>query len=451
MFRQQLRQYSGLGLRRRLMQGVPSSLPYSNAIHRSIDSLHCYRQQRRSISALQSLNNLLPGRADKPSEMPDPSEDDIQYLESAINQGDRLAGSDVGVQKSAKRRALIVAPRYADHDYANTPGIKYMPTTVRDARLIHDALGKRGYGLGNIRILADGFRTPGSAPTRQNILDSLQWLVAGTGQGDYRFFYFTGHGVRLPSEEGKGKKARKVNEGGKSGSDDYERDINIDPSKRLASQTVLARELTYYIQAIVTQISVSLHQAGVSYYIEDHEMNKIFSQLPVDSNITCVMDCCASGRMINNSVKVMGSGFRGVEPQSMGDKIRTLPSTLKRLNPFRTETMQEEFPLEDINMDEIKANILTWASCHQRQDSVSYPDSTDSGVILNSGLFTRLFVDALNNSISEPLLVEDMFRLLDTAAIPLGRKSNVWQYTQLWTSKKDKDEVAKLLKEYVKI
>ncbi|KAG8684014.1 hypothetical protein FRC08_013945 [Ceratobasidium sp. 394] len=182
--------------------------------------------------------------------MPPPNPADTSYLEFNILRGDRLGGTVKSVESSTPRRALIVAPIYDDHETMNsTPGIRWMPSTVRDAKLMHQTLVQRGYDPANIRILADGFRFNGvTDPTRENIMDSLDWLVAGVEPGDYRFFHFSGHGVRVASEKGKGKEARKVYEGTRPKSDDTERWPFFwkSPSDRVLGQSLKPSELVYY-------------------------------------------------------------------------------------------------------------------------------------------------------------------------------------------------------------
>ena len=40
-------------------------------------------------------------------------------------------------------------------------------------------------------------------PTRQHILDALDWLVAGAQPGDALLLHYSGHGGREPAEQGR--------------------------------------------------------------------------------------------------------------------------------------------------------------------------------------------------------------------------------------------------------
>ncbi|CAE6419314.1 unnamed protein product [Rhizoctonia solani] len=150
----------------------------------------------------------------------------------------------------------------------------------------------RGYDPANIRILADGDQFgPTNYPTRENIMDSLKWLVASAVPGDYRFFHFSGHGVRRDSEKGKGKESRKVNEGQKPAPRDTERRWmpGVSAKSRLSSQNIPVKELVYYNEALVAQMSGGIHSEGTQgppYLIHDSELNAHFAKLPPGSNLT---------------------------------------------------------------------------------------------------------------------------------------------------------------------
>ncbi|KAG8741251.1 hypothetical protein FRC10_003131 [Ceratobasidium sp. 414] len=96
------------------------------------------------------------------------------------------------------------------------------------------------------------------------------------------------------------------------------------------------------------------------------ELNAKIAKLPPESNLTCVIDCCASGRILNNSVKLVGAGFRGPESKSLGDKIRDAIPDIPVIRRWRKNTpppeenkeMEEEVPQAEREMDNIKANVL---------------------------------------------------------------------------------------------
>ncbi|KAG8719285.1 cytochrome c oxidase subunit 1 [Ceratobasidium sp. 395] len=73
-----------------------------------------------------------------------------------------------------------------------------------DAEDIVELLRESGdYHDHNIRVLADIPSLPASQqPTKQNILDGIEWLVDGCRSEDFRFFYYAGHGVQVQDHNG---------------------------------------------------------------------------------------------------------------------------------------------------------------------------------------------------------------------------------------------------------
>ncbi len=51
-------------------------------------------------------------------------------------------------------------------------------------------------------ILTEDNPNPMFKPTRQNILNALQWLAAGNRSGDSLFFHFSGHGGQRSDSNG---------------------------------------------------------------------------------------------------------------------------------------------------------------------------------------------------------------------------------------------------------
>ncbi|KAF8606452.1 kinase-like protein [Ceratobasidium sp. AG-I] len=196
----------------------------------------------------------------------------LGYLSNAIRMGDRLP--DPGYIAPAARRALIVAPQY----WEQHPGGNYveLPSTLHDAFHIHEMLVRNSYEQANIRILVDRFDDDGlSAPSGANINKSLDWLVTGARPGDYRFFYFAGHAVRLDSKQGEGKRARVVSA---TPRDDSELHGSI------RKQIIPIGEIAYYNEAIVASYRPPSWLSNVSdeenSLIRDERLNAVFSELP---------------------------------------------------------------------------------------------------------------------------------------------------------------------------
>ncbi|KAH7320352.1 hypothetical protein B0J17DRAFT_298311 [Rhizoctonia solani] len=161
--------------------------------------------------------------------------------------------------------------------------------------------------------------------------------------------------------------------------------------------------------------------------ILDSELNEYLSRLPKDCTITSIMDCCASGRILNLSHKLLGSGFRGPHETAVAQNPPRFPGNLSgatssdtssdttnapssgeaiagsatpsistavsimikvvpRLMRYAREVMQEGIPDRERDLDRIKARIFAWGACHQRQESWETNDRS-------AGLFTQTFTE----------------------------------------------------------
>jgi metacaspase-1 len=106
----------------------------------------------------------------------------------------------------------------------------------------------------HMRTLTDD--NPQSMPTRANIISSLQWLVANAKSGDSLFFHYSGHGSK-------------------------QRDTNGD-------------EADGYDETIVPVDHLRSGQ------IVDDELHDILvAHLPKGVRLTCIMDCCHSGSVLD--------------------------------------------------------------------------------------------------------------------------------------------------------
>ncbi|CAE6447039.1 unnamed protein product [Rhizoctonia solani] len=249
-----------------------------------------------------------------------------QYIQKAIEDGDNMGSINRSVPEGGvQRRALIIAPEYEDYPEDKLPTL---PATATDVKLVHELLVTFGYERKNIRILCDVCAGNGySYPTRKNILDGLKWLTSDVAPNAYRFLHFSGHGVHILSDDQNGKEIRDSdwNPDNEPQTLDTERSRSEIFSQRAEWETVFKKELKYYNEAIATRKDVSDKNQPRD-MILDSQLNQCLSELPPDCTITCTLDCCASGRMLNLPVKVAGAGFRGgsrvdnVEPQMDPDQ-----------------------------------------------------------------------------------------------------------------------------------
>ncbi|RCK64654.1 Metacaspase-1 [Candida viswanathii] len=101
-------------------------------------------------------------------------------------------------QCSGRKKALLV-------------GINYIGTKnelrgcINDVNNVERFLLNNGFSSDNIVKLTDDQRIQRAIPTRQNILDAIQWLVKDARPNDSLFFHYSGHGGQTedqPDENG---------------------------------------------------------------------------------------------------------------------------------------------------------------------------------------------------------------------------------------------------------
>ena len=64
---------------------------------------------------------------------------------------------------------------------------------INDAKCMAYLLeSKFGFQKQNMRILLDDSHDPSQMPTRHNILEGIQWLLANAQPGDSLFFHYSG-------------------------------------------------------------------------------------------------------------------------------------------------------------------------------------------------------------------------------------------------------------------
>eukprot|EP01089_Gocevia_fonbrunei_P018658 TRINITY_DN6374_c0_g1_i1.p1 TRINITY_DN6374_c0_g1~~TRINITY_DN6374_c0_g1_i1.p1 ORF type:complete len:319 (-),score=103.64 TRINITY_DN6374_c0_g1_i1:33-989(-) len=134
-------------------------------------------------------------------------------------------------------------------------GINYTGTSAQlkgchnDVKQLKEFLLAHEYPADSMRILIDDGGS--SLPTRQNIMDSIKWLVAGAKSGDILFLHYSGHGGQTKDTSG-------------------DEDDGID-------------EVLY---------PVDYQTAG---FIVDDEVHDLISSVPPGVHVNAILDCCHSG------------------------------------------------------------------------------------------------------------------------------------------------------------
>ncbi|CAE6496029.1 unnamed protein product [Rhizoctonia solani] len=309
------------------------------------------------------------------------------YVQQAIGDGDMLPNiSSRESGQRAEKRALIIAPVYREPGQTFGP----LPSDAADVKLVHEMLLRFGYKRQEIRVLCDicgGFNGRAD-PTRENILQSLEWLVEGTTKGDRRFLHFSGHGDRILGDSVGGKMARRVeprmNMPG-AWNVDTERSTTRIFSGRVTEQAVADDEVVYYNEGMITRVTEirdGSMENGYADRILDSELNDYLSRLPKDCTITSIMDFV-----------------------------------------YQTEWFK-----------------FAWGACHQRQESWETNDRS-------AGLFTQTFTetclrmagpDEAPNHFTYNELFNEVSKVVAEkracAGLGWGNSKPTPQYVQLWTS-----------------
>ncbi|CCO31573.1 Metacaspase-1 [Rhizoctonia solani AG-1 IB] len=329
-------------------------------------------------------------------------------------------------------RALIIAPQYRVHLTAHK--IDPLNSTLYDVVRIHRMLINYGYKASDIRILAEGLGMD-VLPTRQNILKHLEWLVKARKQ-DHRFLHFSGHGTYFDATAEDGKQAASIENPGEAvRSGDLERDARRRRSDYTQAKVLDATklEMKYYKEAIIASYDFSDNDELESFAVFDKELNAKISMLPEGCKFTCVFDCCHSGRMLNCNLKLDGGGFRGAwfsAKQTDSDETsgtRGIMDAVVAKGNELVEAVRESknwsfgaafssaprielsdgLPEEERNKDGIKADVIFWSACHQRQPAKN---------AFKSGLFTDMFTRKVEEQLASPVTVDELWK-----NIKLGR------------------------------
>ncbi|CAE6466189.1 unnamed protein product [Rhizoctonia solani] len=411
------------------------------------------------------------------------------YVQQAIGDGDMLPNiSSRESGQRAEKRALIIAPVYREPGQTFGP----LPSDAADVKLVHEMLLRFGYKRQEIRVLCDicgGFNGRAD-PTRENILQSLEWLVEGTTKGDRRFLHFSGHGDRILGDSVGGKMARRVeprmNMPG-AWNVDTERSTTRIFSGRVTEQAVADDEVVYYNEGMITRVTEirdGSMENGYADRILDSELNDYLSRLPKD----CTMYYHVNHGYVSH--KLLGSGFRGPHEtavaqnqarfsqnlssatlSSTNSDTTNLPSSegaaggsttpsistavsimikvVPRLMRYARAVIQEDIPDRERDLDRIEARIFAWGACHQRQESWETNDRS-------AGLFTQTFTetclrmagpDEAPNHFTYNELFNEVRSISKVVAekracagLGWGNSKPAPQYVQLWTSLRNADK-----------
>lgn len=150
------------------------------------------------------------------------------------------------------------------------------------ARIKEHLIEREGFSESNIQVLMDD----GShqSPTRANIMAGFKSLTSQTEPGDAAFFHYSGHGGRLEDDDGDEE-------------DGYDE----------------------------TLIPVDFQSAGQ--IRDDTILVELVGGMPKGSTLTCLMDCCHSGSIMDLPYMFKADGEQeemGVNPNANMDRMKRM-------------------------------------------------------------------------------------------------------------------------------
>lgn len=163
-------------------------------------------------------------------------------------------------QKDLRAPFTVIHPSPSGRCRALLIGINYVGTSSElkgchnDVETMRRFIASQGYSGDDVHILADDARHP--PPTTQNMWAGVEWLIRGAGEGDSLFFHYSGHGSRMPDDNGD--------------------------------------EADGWDEALVP-----LDYESVGLIRDDEVFLRLVAPLPAGVQLTCVMDCCHSGTILD--------------------------------------------------------------------------------------------------------------------------------------------------------
>jgi len=167
---------------------------------------------------------------------------EVQFDDKSENSKNTLTNFEVGTKSSlqlnGKKKAVVIGCNYIGSPVA-------LSACVLDAYRLKSFLqSKFGFPDSSIKVLTDDQFDQNCIPTRQNILNAIQWLIGDASAGDSLWFSFSGHGG-------------------------------------IKGQTYIC-PIDYLTKAIDS----------------DELCSQLSAKIPRECKLTCLMDCCHSGNLM---------------------------------------------------------------------------------------------------------------------------------------------------------
>ncbi|KAH6916789.1 metacaspase [Coprinopsis sp. MPI-PUGE-AT-0042] len=269
---------------------------------------------------------------------------------------------------NGRKKALLIGV-----NYFGTGG--ELSGCINDVQNVHQFLTSRwGYNQADIVVLTDDQQEPRFRPTKQNIIQASQWLVADAHPDDALFFHFSGHGTHVEDTDG----------------DEHDgRDEAICP--------------------------VDYEEAGV--IVDDQLHDLLVKPLPVGCRLTVIFDSCHSGSALDLPYMYSTEG-KIKEPNRLADAGQGLMSAVQSYSAgdmgglfrsaqtlFNVATNQNDEAHEHTKATRTShADVIFFSGCKDEQTSA---DTVEGGEATGAMSFALISVLTANSQISyKQLLVE---------------------------------------------
>lgn len=223
-------------------------------------------------------------------------------------------------------------------------GINYKATDSELRGCINDInnirgilLNNCGYTQNNVRVLTEESPT---LPTRANMEANIKWLVSGCKPGDTLFFYYSGHGARLP-------------------------DTNGDETD--GSDEVLV-PLDYKTKGVIS---------------DDWLFTNMVRVVPVNVTLWSFTDCCHSGTMVD-----LKFNYSSICELKTG--------TVTRGMQYKAVDWTDKFGLNVERSGDVLGNVYQISGCKDIQTSADTSFNSQ-----NQGAFTFCFLEFLRSNLTK--------------------------------------------------
>ena len=183
----------------------------------------------------------------------------------------------VSAARSQRRALLIGINNYA------SPAIPQLAGCANDVFLMSSVLQEIGFDAEHIRVVLD------ARATRASILERIDWLLDGVGDGQERLLYFSGHGAQLPIYN--------------------------------------SAEVIDHVNECLVPHDFSWTEASA---ITDDVLLRYYAGLPYSAKFYAIFDCCHSGGLSRSAHLPSGDRSRGAEGASV---IRGGQRTVRAATP----------------------------------------------------------------------------------------------------------------------